>query len=136
MDNQIKLGSMSKVTPGQILTSIINVTPISRLCTCPVNVYNQDLTSIWQIRCSQQMAYCTQKWLKSWTKTIFTNVSGKDPESDIKLFLSFTLISEFSCMCSFDTHAHFSTVFSVQIFIGSHRSFASGIFVMFWSKIN
>ncbi len=33
-------------------------------------IYKQDITIIWQISCWKQMAwYCTQKWLKSWTKT-------------------------------------------------------------------
>ncbi len=83
---------MSKVTPVAILTSIINLTPISFFCICSVIVYIKDLTIIWQISCWKHTAYCNQKWLKSWTKNILTHVSNKDPES--ANFLWFALISD------------------------------------------
>ncbi len=84
-DTITSLGSPSKITLVAILTSII--TPTSCFCACSVSVYKQDLPIIWQISCWKQMAYCTQKWLKSWTKNIFTHVS-KGPSKNVNMFTS------------------------------------------------
>ncbi len=46
------------------------------------NKFNPDhvLSDHLQPRCSQQMLYYTQEWLKWWTNNIFTHVSNKDPK--------------------------------------------------------
>ncbi len=105
---------MSKVTPVAILTSIINLTPISCFCTCSVIVCIKDLTIIWQISCWKHTAYCTQKRFNHEQKTC------------LPVFL--TRIQSQRCFCGSHwslnapacafvvIYAHFRIIFSVYIF--------------------
>ncbi len=99
-------GSVSRVTPVAILTSIIDVTPILCFCACSVVVYIKDLTIIWQISGWKQMVYWTQKGLKSWIK-------NKDPESA-------------NCFCgppaeSPTSHSQSSYIYSILLCFGMHH---------------
>ncbi len=89
-----------------------------------LSVYIKDLTTIWQISCWKQMAYCTQKRLKLLTKNTFTHVSNKDPESTNCFCGSHWSLN--ACACVFvATYAHFCIIFSIDIFIFSQFYFVS-----------
>ncbi len=126
-EGQIKLFLYNKIS----LTYAFIDHPVS-LITLMVDEVGDDVTLKWQsgtnlLRqsggvCGTLSGVCTGLCLGSGHWACFPQGSRVS-----KLFLWFALMSESCCMCYFYIYAHFCVVYSVEIFIISHRFYASGI---------
>ncbi len=122
-----RLGSLSKMTPVAILTSVINLTLISCFCTCSVSGYTQELTIIWQISCWKQMVYCTQNGLnheqKAYLPMFLTRIQSQSIVFVVRIDVWMQLHVLFSHTCSllhriFHTNFHnFPWIFCFQLSI-------------------